>query len=356
MRVNPYFSTNVDLNPTDPAFDPAATDTYPKSDPWCTVPPNSGATKDNQQCMIDFHPYVTDMHSGALHTRRADSLWKATWDPLASPPAYKSPGPQTVGSRFVITVTDAASATRYGLQTARLRNTASTFVAPTTASLTAAASSASGAHAAEISPAKATAKGAYPLAQLVYAAVRPAKLDAAARKAYAALLTYAAGTGQVPGADPGLLPASYAPLSKALRARTTHAADALVHYTGPSATDGGSSGTSGGSGDGTGGTGGTDDSGGTTSGGATGTTPDSGGTASGGGSASPTPSGAPSYDGGKAVETTAQGTTPADPANSLRYAVPVGAALGAVAGIGAPFAGAAGSASPCACRSPAAAA
>ncbi|MEU1566594.1 hypothetical protein ABZ504_40465 [Streptomyces mirabilis] len=341
MRVNPYFSTNADLNPTGVAFDPANTDTYPKSDPWCTVPPNSGATEDNKQCMIDFHPYVTDMHSGALHTRRADSLWKATWDPLASPPAYKSPGPQTVGSRFVITVTDAASAVRYGLQTARLRNTAGTFVAPTTASLTAAAASASGAHAPEISPAKATAKGAYPLAQLVYGAVRPAKLDAAARKAYAALLTYAAGTGQVPGADPGLLPAGYAPLSKAQRAKTTHAADALVHYTGPSATDGGSSGgTSGGSSGG--GTGGTGDSGGTSAGGGaggTGGTADSGGAASGGGSASPTPSDAPSYDGGKAVATTAQGTTPADPANALRYAVPVGAALGAVAGLGAPFAG-----------------
>ncbi|MGW3157058.1 hypothetical protein [Streptomyces sp. NPDC001089] len=349
MRVNPYFSTSADLNPSGFAFDPAATDTYPKSDPWCTVPPNSGATEDNKQCMIDFHPYVTDMHSGALHTRRADSLWKATWDPLSSPPAYKSPGPQTVGSRFVITVTDAASAVRYGLQTARLRNTAGTFVAPTTGSLTAAASSASGSHVAEITPAEATAKGAYPLAQLVYAALRPAKLDAAARKAYAALLTYAAGTGQVPGADPGLLPAGYAPLSTAQRTKAAHAADALLHYTAPSTTDGGSPGTSGGSSGGDGGTGGTGDSGtsgdtgGTDgSGGGTagdGTTPGTGGTASGGGSASPTPGGAPSYDGGKAVETTAQGTTPADPANALRYAVPVGAALGAVAGLGAPFAG-----------------
>ncbi|MGW5234459.1 hypothetical protein ACWEQU_19735, partial [Streptomyces nodosus] len=48
---------------------------------------------------------------------------------------------------------------------------------------------------------------------------------------------------------------------------------------------------------------------------------------------------APSYDGGKAVQTTALGTTPADPGNALRYAVPVGAALGAAAAVGAPFAG-----------------
>ncbi|MFF3379806.1 hypothetical protein ACFYXF_43500 [Streptomyces sp. NPDC002680] len=342
MRVNPYFSTNIDLNPSGFAFDPADTDTYPKSDPWCTIPPGTGATQ--KQCMIDFHPYVTDMHDGALHTRRADSLWKATWDPLASPPAYKSPGPQTVGSRFVITVTDAASAARYGLQTARLRNASGAFVAPTTASLTAAAASASGAKAPEISPAKATAKGAYPLAQLVYAAVRPAKIDSAARKDYATLLTYAAEKGQISGADPGRLPAGYAPLSKTLRAKTAKAAAALAHYTGAAATNGGTgegSSTSGGANGGTSGGGSADSGGlgGTAAGGATDGGTTGGAAASGGGGASASPSDKPSYDGGQAVQTTAAGTTPADPANALRYAVPVGAALGAAAGLGAPFAG-----------------
>lgn len=348
MRVNPYYSTSADLNPTGAAFDPATTDDYPKSDPWCTVPPGTDATI--KQCMTDFHPYVEDMHSGALHTRRADTLWKSSWDALANPPAFKSPGPQTVGSRFVITVTDAASAERYGLQTARLRNTAGKFVAPSTASLTAAATSATGTGAPEITPAKATAKGAYPLAELVYAAVRPAKTDAAARKDYAALLRYAAGDGQTSGADPGRLPVGYAPLSTALRTKATDAADALVHYTAPSASssdgssDGGSDGGS--TGGGTGGSSGSDSlgsgggSGGSVSGGSTG-----GSTGGGDNSATPsaatsaTPSDKPSYDGGKAVQTTALGTTPDDPANSLRYAVPVGAALGAVAGIGAPFAG-----------------
>ncbi|MFF4354575.1 hypothetical protein [Streptomyces sp. NPDC001530] len=350
MHVNPYYSTNADLNPTGAPFDPATADDYPKSDPWCTIPPGTDATV--KQCMTDFHPYVEDMHSGALHTRRADTLWKSSWDALANPPAFKSPGPQTVGSRFVITVTDAASAERYGLQTARLRNTAGKFVAPSTASLTAAAASATGTGAPEITPAKATAKGAYPLAQLVYAAVRPAKIDAAARKDYAALLRYAAGAGQTSGADPGLLPAGYAPLSTALRGKATDAADALVHYTAPSSSssssapssDGGGS-DGGSTGGGTGGSGGSDSlgsgdgSGGSVSGGSTGGSAggDSGATPS--ADASPTPSDKPSYDGGKAVQTTARGTTPDDPANSLRYAVPVGAALGAVAGIGAPFAG-----------------
>ncbi|MEU5311212.1 hypothetical protein [Streptomyces sp. NPDC021562] len=331
MRVNPYYSTNADLNPTGFAFDPSHLDEYPKSDPWCTIPPGSGATQ--KQCMTDFHPYVQDMHAGALHARRADTLWKSSWDSLASPPAFKSTGPQTVGSRFVITITDAASAARYGLQTASLRNAAGNFVAPTTASLTAAANSAAGKDVAEITPSGATAKDAYPLAQLVYAAVRPAKITSAARKDYAALLQYAAGTGQVSGADPGRLPAGYAPLSETLRTRTLKAVQALLHYTGPTAD--GSHAPAGGGGTGTSAGGPPSAAAGADGGTAGGTRTGAGGN----GGASASPSASASFDGGKALQTTAAGNTPADPANPLRYAVPVGAALGAVAGVGAPFAG-----------------
>ncbi|MFF4549761.1 hypothetical protein ACFY1J_36970 [Streptomyces sp. NPDC001406] len=337
MRVNPYYSTNADVNPAGLAFDPAHTDEYPKNDPWCTVTPSSGAPKDQPQCMTDFHPYVDDMHAGALHTRRADTLWKSTWDPLATPPAYKGSGPQMVGSRFVITVTDAASAARYGLQTASLRNNAGRYVAPTAESLSTAAKGAAGKDLAEIPPGGDKAKGAYPLAHLVYAAVRPGALKADARRDYAALLKYAAGAGQVSGADPGRLPAGYAPLSAGLRKQAVRAADALLHYTGP--TSSGSDGGAGSGGTGTdGGTGGTGTGGtGDTSGGVSGGPSGDGGAGAGGGSAKP--SAQASFDGGKAVQTTAAGNTPADPANPLRYAVPVGAALGAVAGVGAPFAG-----------------
>ncbi len=335
MRVNPYYATNADLNPTGAAFDPFRTDDFPKSDPWCTIPPGTGATQ--KQCMIDFHPYVDDMHSGALHTRRADGLWKSTWDPLASPPAYKSPGPQTVGSRFLITVTDAASASRYGLQTARLRNAAGRFTAPSAGSLTAAAASASGKGLAEITPTGAKAKSAYPLSQLVYAAARPADLDAAARKDYAALLRYAAGDGQITGADPGRLPTGYAPLPDKLRARATAAAHALVAYKGGKSSGGGSSNSSSAGG----GSGGSSDSSsaGGDAGGSSGGDSTVGGTGAAAGGASASPAASASYDGGDAVHTTALGTTPADPANALRYAVPVGAALGAAAAAGAPFAG-----------------
>ncbi|WP_262059397.1 hypothetical protein [Streptomyces sp. STR69] len=332
MRVNPYYSTNADLNPIGTAFDPSSTDDYPKSDPWCTIPPGSGAPATNKQCMIDFHPYVEDMHAGALHARRADTLWKSTWDPLATPPAYKNSGPQIVGSRFVITITDAASAARYGLQTALLKNSAGTYVAPTTAALTAAATTATGSGVPEVTPANATAKGAYPLTELVYAAVRPGKVSKAARQDYAALLRYASGAGQTQGADPGRLPYGYAPLTVKLRAQAGKAADALIAYTAPKSTGGGGSAAGGTSASGSGAGGSAGGSGGTAGGAGT-------GAGAGGVGASVSPSASASYGGGQAVATTAAGTTPADPASPLRYAVPVGAVLGAVAGVGAPFAG-----------------
>ncbi|MYS19490.1 hypothetical protein GA0115240_10921, partial [Streptomyces sp. DvalAA-14] len=212
MTVNPNYSTNADLNPGHFSFDPLRDD-YPKSDPWCAA--GAGADPDAKQCMTDFHPYVDDMHAGALHTRRADTLWKSTWDALGNPPGYKSPGPQPVGSRFELTITDAASAARYGLQTAKLLNASGTFTAPTTATLTTAAADASATSGGVkvIDPAKVKAKTGYPLTELVYAALRPDKLTAAARKDYATLLRYAAGPGQISGADPGDLPPGYAPLS-----------------------------------------------------------------------------------------------------------------------------------------------
>ncbi|MET9483177.1 hypothetical protein [Streptomyces sp. NPDC006638] len=343
MRVNPYFSTSADVNPTGFAFD-LARDDFLKSDPWCLVP--DGLGPDGKQCMTDFHPYVDDMHAGALNTRRADTLWKSNWDALAVPPAYKSVGPQIVGSRFVISVTDAASAARYSLQSARLLNAAGKFTAPTTGALTAAAASATGDAVRVIDPAKVTAPDAYPLAQLVYGAVRPAELKAAARKDYAALLTYAAGAGQSSGTDPGDLPPGYAPLPGPLRTQARAAAAEIAAWK-PSSSEGpGKGAATGGGGDGTGsgtdtGTsgglgapGGDSADGGTPGGGSAGVAP--AGTT---GKGSPAPSAAPSFDGGAAVRTTANGFTPADPANSLRYAVPIGAALGAAAAAGAPFAG-----------------
>ncbi|WP_157880916.1 hypothetical protein [Streptomyces griseoruber] len=325
MRVNPYYSTNADLNPTGSAFT-AARDDYPKADPWTTIPPGS-AEATVKQGMTDFHPYVDDMLLAAQHARRGDQLWKSSWDATANPPVWKSPGPQNVGQRVQLVVTDAASAARYGLQTAGLRNSAGKYVTPTSASLTAAATSAKGSPA--VVPVTASRTGAYPLAMLVDAVVRPGQLKAAERKSYAALLRYAVQAGQHTGIELGDLPLGYAPLGRALRGRTLTAAKSLETYKGVGANGGSTGSGTGGSAGGSGGAGATTGGGGTDAG--TGTpagtmaSPSAGSTAPRGGTAPD-------------VITTAGGLTPADPAVPFRLALPVGAGLGALAGLIAPFA------------------
>ncbi|MEZ0064051.1 hypothetical protein ABIA32_000029 [Streptacidiphilus sp. MAP12-20] len=326
MVVNPYYSTDATKNPTHTGF-PLTSDDFPKSDPWSTVPPGSDPKADVQR-MTDFHPYVDAMHDGAQHARRGDQLWKSQWDSLANPPVWRTPGPQMIGERFQLVVTDAASAARYGLQVAALKNSSGAFVAPTPDSLSAAASSTTPTSVAGVVTPAGSGAGAYPLTMFVYAAARPAALGTADRASYAALLRYAAAAGQVPGVEIGDLPPGYAPLSAALRAQTLAAAQAIVTYTGPSATSGGSNGggTTGGS------------TGGSTGGAAGGGT---GGSASGGAggagginpAAAKTPAVTPN------LIATATGLTPADPAVSLSWAVPIGAALGLLAALAAPFAG-----------------
>jgi hypothetical protein len=69
--------------------------------------------------------------------------------------------------------------------------------------------------------------GAYPLATVTYAAVKPFANDDDARADYAAFLDYAAGPGQVPGRKLGQLPPGYLPLPAALAQRTAAVADDL---------------------------------------------------------------------------------------------------------------------------------
>ena len=66
--------------------------------------------------------------------------------------------------------------------------------------------------------------GAYPLAMLTYAAVKPLALDGEARSHYAAFLDYVTDEGQVAGLEPGELPNGYTPLPAALKAQAAEAA------------------------------------------------------------------------------------------------------------------------------------
>ncbi|MFB7515210.1 hypothetical protein [Streptomyces sp. NPDC056144] len=211
MKVNPHYK---DLA--------APLDTFPKSDPYCQP---FDDRPEHPLCIQDKHPYATDMHAAARAAGRGDTLARTSWDATASPPAYKKDPPQPGGQRAVLAVTDTATAARYGLMTAELRNAGGAFTAPTPESLTAGANARTpGRDGVSLPNPGAQDPAAYPLTVLTYAATVPADLKPAEGRDYGTLLTYAAGTGQTPGVATGTLPHGYAPLPEALREQTRRAA------------------------------------------------------------------------------------------------------------------------------------
>lgn len=190
---------------------------FPKAETRCVKAPSG----DNTWCTLDSRPYLGTLQDAAAQTLRGDAKPKNVWDPNALPPAFKVAPPQPIGQRFALSITDAASAARYGLVTAKLRNRHGDLVAPTSQSLLAAtAAMKAGPVAGVLTPDPGrSVDGAYPLTMLTYAAVNTAQAQAA-RTDYAQLLRYAAGKGQVSGTLRGQLPAGYVPLPAELRAQT----------------------------------------------------------------------------------------------------------------------------------------
>ncbi|WP_326658408.1 hypothetical protein [Streptomyces sp. NBC_00385] len=229
-KINPYFG-ELGL-----ATDSAVSD-FPKADPTRTS--LTIGTEELEYGTTEVAPYVQDMHEGALRTRRGNN-GATTTAALGGngTPAKLVNTPPLAGQRMVLAIVDLASAARYGLQTAALRNADGHFVTPTTASVLAGvAAMKDSAVPGVLAPAPGAAKGAaYPLATVAYAAAYPT-LPAADRKDYAGLIRYAAGAGQTPGLSPGQLPPGYAPLPAALRAQALAAADRLQD---PKTADGGS--------------------------------------------------------------------------------------------------------------------
>ncbi len=243
---------------------------FPKTDPYCREFPGTTPARP-ELCTLDLHPYAADMHDAARSASRGDPLLRTVWDPTSQPPSYKRGPAQSIGSRRMLAVTDAATAARFDLPVARLQNASGTFVEPAAANLLAGLAQmkpGSVPSVREPNP-RVTGPDAYPLTTVTYASTVPAALDAAARRDYAAFLDYASGPGQEPGLSPGLLSPGYAPLPADLRAQTKAAAGALLRYrppvaatsTGPSTSDvddgaAGGSGDGGGGGDGSAGNGG----------------------------------------------------------------------------------------------------
>lgn len=229
MKVNPYYSTNAKVNPTRTALT-LPRDDFPKADPieYKGLASNDHADVVN---LVTWRPFTSSLDLGGYDVLRGDAQKLGAWDPTSTPPKYGKGDRDLVGLQAVIGLTDTSAAAKYQVVQAALRNPAGTYVAPSSASIAAAAavmtkspdqsqvvgfdSTSSGAK---------SATDAYPLAMPVYAAVNPAMDGAALRADYAAFIAYASGDGQTPGTDDGDLPDGYAPLPDAWREQAKTAA------------------------------------------------------------------------------------------------------------------------------------
>jgi hypothetical protein len=211
MVVNPYYK-GLDLPRPD----------FPKSDPGCQQFGDGRPAL----CTLDAHAYAADFHEAARGAARGDTLARTFWDPAASPPAWRTAPLQLSGSRAVIVLADTATAARYSLSTAELRNASGRFVRPDATGLLAGLAAAKPAAPGVVVPdPSSAAPAAYPLTTVTYAATAPSRLDAVAAKAYAAMLGYVtSAAGQTTGYEAGRLSPGYVPLPASLRAAAAAAA------------------------------------------------------------------------------------------------------------------------------------
>ncbi len=229
MIVNPNSSTNAKLNPTGAGLT-LPRDDFPKADP-ITQPASASGGEVN---LVTWRPYTNDLDTAAYYTLRGDGQTLGSWDPTTAPPKYGKSVRNLPGYQRVLSLTDTSSAAKYQVVTAQLQNAAGAFVAPTSASLSAAAAAMtpvpSQKQVLEYNPAGATAKAAkaaYPLAMPIYAATNLSQGDAATRADYATFIRFAATTGQQPGVDPGQLPPGYAPIPASWKTQAIGAAAAI---------------------------------------------------------------------------------------------------------------------------------
>lgn len=229
MNVNPIYSTSPSVNPAGASFGDPLPDQFPKSDPHCFQGPKVGARLDVTPpliCGLDWLPYTQSLRDSARAIRAANDAAKTVPDrfALSSDKVYQSDGPQGLGQRAMLSITDTPSAAQFGLQTARLSRAGDNgsdreFIAPDQNGLVEALDGFAPTTVDDVlepSPTT-TPPGGYPLTALTYAAVAPLGLDEKARGEYADLVEYAAGPGQEPGLQFGQLPPGYAPLPDVLR-------------------------------------------------------------------------------------------------------------------------------------------
>jgi hypothetical protein len=218
MRINPAYTGQVW---------PAVT--FPKSDLYCVKMRGDGGQQ-TDWCTLDMHPYTIDVHEAARAAGRGDTLVRrdTARDSQDNVIGWKKGAPQAPGQRAVLAVADAATAARYGLPTAKLRNSAGAFVAPTTEGLLAGvATMKPGAVASVLEPDPAArAADAYPLTMVSYATTAPSALNAAAG---ADRLGHRAAT--FPRACLGRhLPSAAGPDTRPIRGRTATVMATVPHW------------------------------------------------------------------------------------------------------------------------------
>ncbi|MEV4312602.1 hypothetical protein [Actinocrispum sp. NPDC049592] len=205
---------------------------FPRADLTCAQP-NTVV----ENCALTLHPFAGDMHEAGRAISRGDTLGKQPTG-FATPdgkPQLKAVDREPQGQRSLLAIVNTATAKRYGLPMAQLRNGAGEFVAPTNETITAGLDAMKHNDVAKEvlqTDALTTRKNAYPLATLTYAATAPSALDKAAGAAYARFLRYAVGDGQVQGIEPGELPDGYVPLPQSLRDQTRNAATEIEQKAG----------------------------------------------------------------------------------------------------------------------------
>jgi hypothetical protein len=248
MKVNPWATTNAgwdaSVNP------PGVANEYP-TDRFLKPDPSEGRIiASNAQTTVDaiaWRPYSLNFNQGGYWVLRGDKR-EITWNSGAAgggtgTATFTTFPRDTAGQQKVMGLTDTASAAKYQVYTASLRNPAGQFVAPTADSMSAAAAAmtptATQSQVVSFDPTSAQAKAAanaYPLTVPVYAATNPAGGDAASRTAAAALIRYAAGDGQTPGTSLGQLPPGYAPIPAAWRTQALAAAATIAAVPAPQPT------------------------------------------------------------------------------------------------------------------------
>ena len=225
---------------------------FPTTDPYCQplVVEPAGEGVQTPLCGIALHPYSTSMHQAALAATQGNQLLHVTWGQSGQVWGWVSTPAESDGDIGILALSDAATAAKYDLPTARLCDDAAGPGAnldqhcrtATADSMLAAVTDAVPSTVAPtvLVPDPGTVDPrAYPLTTITYAATVPTQLPPDQAGQYANLLDYVSGPGQVSGLQPGDLALGYAPLPQTLVAQTRAAATILHEvaagtYTAPS--------------------------------------------------------------------------------------------------------------------------